>query len=153
LGPETTVQTLTVREDKTRRRAAVGILTMTLLLSACAGENLFSLAAVAGALGPEVLITVPGEGFTIAVGDSIQVSAEVTAPDGATSATYSGEYETSRTAAYAPEAETLGGVGFIRLNNRLLAADGQVTGTVVIVVEVTDQAGAVGKDSVKVTIN
>ena len=44
-------------------------------------------------------------------------------------------------------------MSFVRLNNQLLAVDAQVAGSAYIVVQVTDQAGGIGKDSVKVTIN
>lgn len=144
---------MTVCREKIRPRAALCALASILLLSACSGENLFSLAAGVGELGPTVQITTPSEGFTISLGDSIQVSAEVTAPDGAASAAYRGAYANSGTAAYTAETETLGDLTFVRLDNRLLAADGQVAGSVYIVVEVTDVLGAIGKDSVKVTIN
>lgn len=144
---------MTVCRKMIRPRAALCVLASTLGLSACSGENLFSLAAGVGELGPTVLITAPSEGFTISVGDSILILAEVNAPDGASSAAYGGVYVTSGDAAYTAETETLGDLAFVRLNNRLLAADGQVAGAVFIVVEVTDVLGAIGKDSVRVTIN
>lgn len=124
-----------------------------LLFSGCDGENLFSVAAAVSELGPEVLITAPGEGFTISVGDSILVLADVTASEGAVAAEYTGNYSGTEDPAYTSETESLGGATFVRLNNRLRAIDGQVAGTVYIVVQVTDQAGGIGKDSVKVTIN
>lgn len=142
-----------VRKKVTRRRVALSVVASGLLFSACAGENLFSLVATAGALGPTVLITAPGEGFTISVGDSIQILAEVTAPDGATSAAYRGDYAASGDSAYTAESEPLNGIAFVRLDNSLRAVDGQAAGSVYIVVEVTDQMGEVGKDSVKITIN
>ena len=123
-----------------------------LFLSGCAGENLFSVTAGVSELGPQVLITAPGEGFTISVGDSILVLADVTAAEGAVTAEYSGDY-TSGEAAYTAQTASLGGVTFVRLTKYLRAVDAQVAGAVYIVVEVTDQSGGVGKDSVKVTIN
>jgi len=135
-----------------RRIAAVCALAGGLFLSACAGENLFSLTAGTGATGPTVGMTAPGEGFTIAVGDSILVLATVTAPDGATSVAYSATFTDSGEAAYTAETETLGNVPAANLNNYLKAAPGQVAGLAYVVVEVTDALGAMGKDSVKVTI-
>ena len=135
-----------------RRIAALCAIAGGLFLSACAGENLFSLTAGSGATGPTVGITTPGEGFTIAVGDSILVLADVTAPDGATSATYSATFTDTGDAAYTTETETLGNVPAANLNNYLKAADGQVAGLAYVVVEITDALGAMGKDSVKVTI-
>ena len=137
---------------KTGRNAAL-TLGAALFFSGCAGENLFSVAAAVSELGPEVLITAPGEGFTVSVGDSILVLAEVTASGGAVTAEYRGTYSGTDDPAYTAETESLGGVSFVRLNNQLKAADAQVAGSAYIVVQVTDQAGAVSKDSVKVTIN
>ena len=122
-----------------------------LVLAGCSGENLFSLSASVGELGPDVAMTSPGEGSTIAPGDSISVAADVTSSSGVSSVAYRGTY-VSGTAAYVAETETLAGETTVTLSNFLLAADGQVAGQVYIVVEATDQVGGVGKDSVKVTI-
>jgi hypothetical protein len=142
-----------VSANVTLRRVALSVVASGLLFSACSGENLFSLAASAGALGPTVLITAPGEGFTISVGDSIQILADVTAPEGATSAAYRGNYTTSGDSAYTAESEPLNGLASVRLDNRLRAVEGQAAGSVYIVVEVTDRMGEIGQDSVKITIN
>jgi hypothetical protein len=135
-----------------RRVAALGLLAGALALSACSGENLFSLTAGSSATGPTVGIVAPGEGFTIAVGDSVQVLADVTAPDAATGVVYRSQYADTGEAAYVPETEVLGSVPAANLNNHLQAAPGQVAGQVYIVVEVTDALGQTGIDSVKVTI-
>lgn len=140
-----------------RSRAHRGLLLTALVssvvLAGCAGENLFSLAASVGEVGPEVSIKAPSEAFTLAIGDSILVTADVNAPAGTGSAAYRGNYVTGGTAAFVAETETLGGVAVASLSNYLRAAAGQVSGSVYIVLEVTDLAGDVGKDSAKVTIN
>lgn len=139
--------------DRMKRfRSRWALVAGALALSACAGENLFSLAAAVGSQGPTVDITVPTTNFTIAVGDSILVQATVNATNGATSASYNGWYE-DESAAYTGETETLNGVPSATLNNYLRAAPGQTAGSAYIVVEVTDGIGGTGIDSVKVTIN
>ena len=67
-----------MNERMKRIRSRVALVAGALALSACAGENLFSLAAAVGSQGPTVDITVPPTNFTIAVGDSILVQATVT---------------------------------------------------------------------------
>lgn len=119
-------------------------------LVACAGENLFSLPGTAGR-GPDVEITAPAEGLTIAVGDSILITATVNAPVGGADILYRGTYPDG-TAAYAQETGNMNGVQAATLTNYLQAAAGQVEGSPYIVVEVTGVDGAVGMDSVKVTI-
>ncbi len=136
-----------------RRLAVCGVALAALSLAACRGDNLFSLAATVAGNEPTVLITAPGGGNTIAKGDSILILAEVTAQAGLTAVDFRGEYADSIGGdAYIPERQSANGSTFLRVNNRLLAVDGQVTGEVYIVVEATDLAGAQGKDSVKVTI-
>ncbi|MDA0329077.1 MAG: hypothetical protein O2958_08730 [Gemmatimonadetes bacterium] len=124
----------------------------SVLFAGCAGENLFSLAASVGEVGPEVSINAPSEAFTLAIGDSILVTADVNAPAGTGSATFRGNYVTGGAPAFVAETQTLSGAAVANLSNYLRAADGQVTGSVYIVIEVTDLGGDVGKDSVKVTI-
>ena len=133
---------------------ALGALALGLLVSACAGENLFSLAASVAPVGPGVTITAPSEGFTISVGDSVLVLADVNAPDGATSATLSGHYDGAESeAAYESFTDNnLGGAIAPNIVEYLQPAEGQVAGPVYIVVSVTDATGVVGTDSVKITI-
>ncbi len=133
-------------------RTVLAVVLGGLVLAGCAGENLFSLSASVGELGPQVQMSAPGEGGTIAPGDSIRITADVTSSSGVSSVSYRGNYVSSGTAAYTAETETLAGETTVSLSNFLLAADGQVAGQVYIVVEATDQIGGTGKDSVKVTI-
>jgi hypothetical protein len=121
-------------------------------LGACRGENLFSLAASVAQPGPQVNMTQPGPGYTIAPGDSIRILAEVNAQAGLSGVAYRGSYVADDSDAYTPETQSFAGVPFARLDNRLRAVAGQVAGDVYIVVEATDLTGAVGKDSVKVQI-
>jgi hypothetical protein len=140
--------------DAWGRRAitAIWVLVGSLVLSACAGENLFSLSAGVGTTGPAVGITAPGEGFTIALGDSVLVLADVTAPDRATLATYRGTHPDTGDDAYIGQTATLGSVPAANLRTYLKAADTQVVGAAYVVVEVTDALGQTGIDSVRVTI-
>ena len=135
-------------------RLAAGLaIAAALALGACRGENLFSLTGTVAGTEPQVLITAPGPGNTIATGDSILILAEVTGQEGLTTIDFRGEYADSIGGdAYVPERQSGGGANFVRVNNRLVAVTGQVAGEVYIVVEATDLAGAQGKDSVKVTI-
>lgn len=120
-------------------------------LAACAGENLFSLPGTTGGTSPDVEITAPAEGLTIALGDSILITATVNAPVGGADILYRGTYPDG-TAAYAQETGNMNGVQAATLTNYLQAAAGQVAGSPYVVVEVTGVDGEVGKDSVKVTI-
>jgi hypothetical protein len=120
-------------------------------LPACAGENLFTLPGTGGVTGPDVEITAPTDGFTIALGDSILLTATVNAPVGGAGIVYRGTYPDG-TAAYAQETGNMNGVQAATLTNYLQAAAGQVAGSPYVVVEVTGVDGEVGADSVKVTI-
>ncbi len=140
------------RKRRAGRNIGLCLLGSALIFSACAGENLFSVAAASGELGPTLLITAPTDAFSLALGDSILISVDITASQGAGAATYSGNYSTSGDAAFVSETETLGGLSFTHVDNYLLAAAGQVAGNVYIVIEVTDQTGGVAKDSVKVVL-
>lgn len=122
-----------------------------LAAAACAGENLFTLPGTATQGGPDVEITAPTEGFTLALGDSILITAEVNAPVGGGAILYRGTYPDGA-AAFAQELGDMNGVQAATLTNYLQAAPGQVTGSPYVVVEVTGLDGQVGVDSVKVTL-
>ncbi len=68
-----------------RQRLGWTALAVAALLSACTGENLFSLSAMAGPLGPQIDITAPVAGITVAVGASVVVTATVTSSEGVVS--------------------------------------------------------------------
>jgi len=121
-------------------------------LPACTGDNLFTgLGAFAGLLGPEVEITAPQANFTLGVGDSVTVTANITSPDGVTTVTYSGLF-TGGSAAFtqvvvtnlpSPQDTTL---------TRVLRQTGTTTGNVRLIVEATDALGDKGADTVTVAI-
>jgi hypothetical protein len=120
-------------------------------VASCAGENLFSLPGTSTQGAPDVEITAPTEGFTLPLGDSIRVTAQVTAPVGGAAIVFRGTYP-GGTAAFAQETGDMNGVQAATVDNFLQAAPGQVTGSPFIVVEVTGLDGKVGVDSVRVTI-
>ena len=143
------------RSERSVRRSALAV---TLLLSAvafgaCRGENLFSLTGVVAGTEPQIVLTAPGPGFSTFPGDSVLVLAEVTAQEGINTIAYKGEYADSIGGpAYNPETESGGGATFLRVNNYLNAVDGQAPGDVYVVIAVTDQAGQITRDSVKILI-
>ena len=140
------------RRSRSERSLALTVLAGAVLLSACAGENLFSLSAAVGAAGPTVTITAPTEGFTLAAGASVQVQASASAPDGIASAKFSGVFKESGETAFVEKIEEFQNVSVVNLDKTLESADGEGTGSAFIIVEVTDQFGAVKADSVTVTV-
>lgn len=135
-----------------RAKTALTVCASAAILAACAGENLFSLAASVGEPGPEVEITAPTSGLEKAIGDSILVQASVNAPSGASSVVYSGIYSVSGDPAYTSEDQNLSGLVTVSLSNYLRASPTQVTGTALVIVSVTDQAGETAADSVTVNV-
>lgn len=123
----------------------------TAVLAACAGENLFT-GPLAGASGPDVEITSPTSGQQFPVGNSVTVEATATSQSGAAVAEFEGVYEADGTAAFGTESQSLDGLVNVSLTQELLAVAGQIPGTVVIIVSVTDQQGETGADSVTVTL-
>jgi len=142
-----------VIDRTTRRKAALTVLASLTVLGACAGENIFSLTAGAGSVGPTVNVTAPAENLALALGDSVLVRADVNAPAGATTLQINSTYAGGTAAFTAYTNAALGSAATVAVNRWLQPAAGQVAGSAYIVVQVTDLSGAVGKDSVKVTIN
>ena len=142
-----------MNESTKRFQRRLALLAGAVILSACSGENLFSLAAAVGGTGPQVDITAPTPNFNLAVGDSILINATVAAAAGGATAQYNGWYTDDGTAAFTGETEQLNGVPSVNLTNYLRPVVGQVAGDAVIVLTVTDNAGGTTTDSVKVTIN
>lgn len=137
-----------------RVRTVLILLAGSGLLAACAGENLFTgLGTSVEVTAPAVDITTPTEGFNKALGDSLRVEANVNAPNGAASVRYSATYEADGTAAYTSETVGLDGSMSVTLSETLAAVAGQIAGTALVVVEVTDQAGESGADTVTVVIS
>ena len=142
-----------MRANQTARRVRLaGAMLAAAVLPACTGDNLFTgLGASVGLLGPEVEITAPAANFTMAVGDSVQVTANVSSPDGVSSVTYKGLFSG-------------GAVAFTQISftlpnpqdstvSRFMRQAGATTGNVQIIVEATDLLGGVGADTVAVIIN
>lgn len=142
----------TARDRRPGVATFMALVAAGVMMSACAGENLFSLAATGGAGGPDVEITSPTENFTIAIGDSIRIQANVNVPNGGGPVLYRGTYSGTTQDAYTSETANLNGLVVATLDNRLRAVTGQTAGSVYLVVEVTGLGGGIGKDSVKVTI-
>jgi hypothetical protein len=137
---------------------SIGVrLTMALLvagsLPACTGDNLFTgLGAAVGLLGPEVEITAPQANLNLALGDSVEVTANVSSPSGVTSVKYSGTFAGGQAAFTevivsslpAPQDTTL---------TRMMRQAGTGTGNVRVIVEATDANGDKGADTVNVIIS
>lgn len=134
-------------------RAAMTVAAGVAVLSACAGENLFTGVTAGSQSGPSVQITEPTTGASAEIGDSILVEATVTAQSGAAEVVYTGIYEVEEDAAYTRETTDLNGLVNLALSNYLRAVPGQRAGTAVVVVEATDQTGASGADTVTVSIS
>lgn len=122
-------------------------------LGACAGENLFQLQIVTGDSGPSVTITTPEEGGTATLGEQLGVGFDIGDPSTAASYTIEGRFVDSETAAY----ETVNNDLEENLDvasdfTFIFPAAGHAAGEVYIVVSLTNDAGEVGKDSVKITI-
>jgi hypothetical protein len=143
----------TVKGSRRRSAVAATVLLAAFTLGGCRGENIFSLTATVSSGEPQVVITAPGAGLTIAPGDSVLVLAEVTAQQGITTIGLSGEYSDSLGGqAYIPATITGSALTFIRVNEYLKPASGQVAGEVYVKVLATDGAGAIARDSVKIAI-
>ena len=121
-------------------------------LPACTGDNLFTgLGAFAGLLGPEVEITAPSNNATLGVGDSVQVTANLTSPDGVTTVSFKGLF-TGGSVAFTEIPFTLPAPQDTTVT-RILAPAGASTGTVLIIVTAGDALGEQGADTVTVSIN
>lgn len=139
-------------ESSKRFRSRIALLVGAVLLSACAGENLFTLTGVSGS-GPQIEITQPAAGATRSLGDSVLVQANISSTVGIGTVTINGRYAGGGTAAYGPFTGSYPGLVTTSPSTYLSALAGQVVGDVYIVVEATDQGGTTAADSVKITIN
>lgn len=143
------------RRARSNGRLALGlaVLASTVVSGACRGENLFSLAGTVAGSEPQILLTAPAPDFTTAIGDSVLVLAEITAQEGLTTVDFRGEYVEDGGDAYLPESQPASGATVFSVNNYLNAVDGQEPGDAYIVIEASDAAGQVARDSVKITIS
>lgn len=141
-----------MNESSKRSRSRIALLAGAVFLSACAGENLFSLTGVTGG-GPEITITQPAENATTNAGDAVTIQATITGSVGLASVDFGGWYADDGVAAFSPESQTLNGVASTNVSQVLTAVTAQDAGDVYLVVEATDQGGGTAADSVKITIN
>lgn len=123
-------------------------------LAACTGENIFplSVSSGGGSLGPpEVQITAPAASAALTLGDSVQVTASVTAENGVGQVTFLGTFDAGASA-YVQQVVPLSGQADTTLS-RFLQPAGTVTGAARIIVQATDLLGNQGADTVSVTVN
>jgi hypothetical protein len=121
-----------------------------LAVGACAGENLFTGSATVEQ-GPEVTITAPAANASLGVGDSIQVSADITGSRGLSQVKFSGTFSGGSTA-FTEQIVTIPNPPDTSIA-RFLRQAGATTGNVNIIVEATDVLGDKGADTVAVVIN
>lgn len=141
-----------MNETSKRFRSRLTLLAGAVFLSACAGENLFTLSALSGS-GPEIEIIQPMEADMVNLGDSVLVQATINSTVSLGSVMYDGVYVSNGNAAYTGWTEIYAGITNTTGQVYLTALASQVAGEVYIVVEATDRAGTTSADSVKITIN
>jgi len=143
---------LRVNLKKVSRPArALAVVAAMTASAACTGENLFTHPGTIGAGAPSVMITAPTPGYTIAVGDSILVMAEVNAPAGGGAVIYRGTYGNG-VHAYLEEPANMNGINIATLATYLVPLETQVAGVAWIAVEVEDVGGVAAVDSVEISI-
>lgn len=135
------------------RHTAPALVAAAVVLSACAGSNLFQVAVPLGGGGPSVVITSPTQGVTVAAGASLSVAAEAEAPDGIASATISGVFQDGSGAAFTQQTISYANVPATTINRTLGATPGAATGPVWVIVSVTDAGGVTAADTVSITVN
>lgn len=141
------------RGSSSRRPLALGVLAVAVLLSACAGENLFQIAALAGGGGPTVDITAPSPDLTLAQGAAVQITGTASAPNGLSAADYSGVFTESGEAAFVADTETFENPSSANLDKTLIAVVPTAAGEVWIIVKVTDGLGEAKADTVTISIS
>jgi len=140
------------RRRSGRRGPLLWAVAGALFVAACTGDNLFTGPGFANnLLGPSVEITAPQEGLTLAVGDSVEVKANLSSTNGVTVVNYTGHFANGAVA-FIGESASLPGPQDTTVANYLRQADGGGTGTVSIVVEAGDATGDRGADTVHVII-
>lgn len=134
------------------RAASVALLTLG-VVAACTGENLFTGPGAGGGslVGPAVDITQPAADATFAVGDSVQVTADVSSDNGVSQLSFSGTFTAGGTA-YGGEVVQTNGANDTTVSVFLNPVGG-TTGNVRIVVLASDLVGGEGADTVTVSIN
>jgi hypothetical protein len=121
-------------------------------LPACTGDNLFTgLTSLGGLLGPEVEITAPQNNFSMAVGATVTVTADMTSTQGLTEARFFGVYTGGQPAFTLTSFLALGGVPDTTLSV-IMTHQGTTSGNVRMIVEATDALGEKGADTVNIII-
>ena len=137
---------------RTTFRACLTLLGAT-ALTACAGENLFQFEIGTTGGGAGLTITTPEDGATIGLNSSLGVGFDIADPAAAASYTITGRYVGGETDAYEPFDEVLEeNLNVAAVFSTLSPAAGQVVGDVYVVVVLTDNEGATGRDSVRISI-
>jgi hypothetical protein len=121
-----------------------------LAVGSCAGENLFTGVAI-GDQGPLVEITAPTPGASVAAGDSIEVTANLTGTRGLTQVKFSGALDAGG-GAFVEQIVTLPNPPDTTVS-RFMRRSGATNGNAKIVVEATDALGDKGADTVAVVLN
>ncbi|HSH74147.1 MAG TPA: Ig-like domain-containing protein [Longimicrobiales bacterium] len=141
------------RFDRGRRvhlRVGPAILALG-LLGGCTGENLFTgVALIRDLIGPEVEITAPQSGLTVAEGDSVLVTATLSSSRGVAEVSYAGVLDTGGSA-FNPVVVPLAGPRDTTVS-RYLRRTGTTAGGARIIVEATDVTGETGADTVSVQL-
>jgi hypothetical protein len=137
-----------VRRATPSRFALVAIVAAAI---GCTGENLFTGPSSGGSqLGPTVEVTAPGAGAIIALGDSVQVSANIVSSTGVSQVTFSGTF-TNGVTAFISEVVVLQSAQDTTISRFLRQAAG-TNGSARILVQARDIVGRIGADTVLVTI-
>ena len=122
------------------------------LVAACAGENLFTgPASGGGLLGPQVDITAPQPNITIALEDSVNVTATLTSQNGITEVVWSGALDAGGPAPFTPITVPLTAVTDTTMS-RYLVRSGATGGAASIIVTARDINGSTGADTISITL-
>lgn len=123
------------------------------VVAACAGENLFTGPALGGAglLGPEVQITAPLPPVTVAPGDSVQVTASISTPEGITEVAFTSTLDAGGPAPFTPIVVPLSSVTDTTMS-RFMRRSGTTPGAAKIIVTAKDVSGDTGADTISVTL-
>jgi hypothetical protein len=123
---------------------------VALTVGACAGENLFT-GIASGDQGPQVEITAPVAGASVATNDSVQVTANVIGTRGISQVKFSGALDAGG-AAFADQIVTLANPSDTTMS-RFMRRTGATNGNAKIIVEATDALGDKGADTVAIVLN
>ena len=132
-------------------RVGGAVLTVA-VVAACAGENLFTgPASGGGLLGPQVEITAPQPNITIALEDSVNVTANVSSNEGITEVSFTGTLDAGGPAPFTPVVVPLTAVTDTTLS-RYLKRSGTTGGAARIIVTAKDVSGDTGADTISVNL-